>query len=347
MNTLKKILINVDSFSSEFGLVYDNSEIRRACEKVKNALPLFNLQFSVKSFPNREYLKVLAPFLDGFDFSNDNELALVSSVVNSSHSLWLTNSSYKTLTKALELPNDVYYTLDVFSDLGREYPNRVRLGLRIDPLSLLDRGHSRYGFLKSVLKELPESIRKKIYYFHTHMPGNLSSSDVFNLRSKMEDFMNDFPSLRLINLGGGLAESNIDAFQMVSENFPKIKLAIEPGRWFSESAGHAFTKIKYIFKKGEDLYIVGDLSFEAHLKWSRGISHSLINLGQSNLYQCKRLIYSSSNALESDMAILRDNIQEMFVSVGDYLFLNNVPGYSAVWNQEFNGVDKAKIIFLE
>lgn len=347
MKTIKKLALKLDDFASDYGLVFDRSVIRNTCQKLSGELKGYEVHFSVKSFPHLDFLKVIAPFIHGWDVSTKSELDLIRSLIKPEHSLWLTNSSTQVLSLALQVSSKPYFTLDHTTDLTFDYPENVQLGLRLDPYSLLDRGHSRYGFMLSQLDSLPVHLKKRIKYLHAHCPGMIGGSELNGMRSAMEKILAEFPGVELINLGGGLTNANIDSFEMLQEIHPTPKLAIEPGRWFSEAAGSAFTKIHSIYEKGGDLYLVSQLSVEAHLKWGRGMSYTFINQGPQNNQAYQKLIYSSSNALETDRIVMKQTPGALSLSVGDWLVLEGVPGYAVAWNHQFNGVAEAPIYFIE
>ncbi len=347
MKTIKKLALKLDDFRSDYGLVFDQSKILDTCQKLSTDLSGYSVHFSVKSFPSHDFLKTISPFIDGWDISTLRELDYIRPLIGLKHSLWLTNGDTKVLSQALDAAALIYYTLDNTTDLSYDYPEKVNLGLRLDPYDLLQRGHSRYGFLLSQVSELPPQLKKRIKFLHCHCPGVITGKELNGIRSAMNPIIQDFPNLKLINLGGGLTSCNIDSFEMLKEIYEQPKLALEPGRWFSESAGSAFSKIDSIFEKEGDLYLVGKLSPDAHLKWARGMSYTFINLGHEKIYSYKRLIYSSSNALESDQIILKQTPGNISIVPGDWLVLEKIPGYSVAWNHEFNGVPQAPVFFIE
>ena len=347
MKTIKKLALKMDDFGSDYGLVFDRSVIRNTCQKLSVELKGYEVHFSVKSFPHPEFLREIAPFVHGWDVSTASELDLIRPLLTANKSLWLTNSSTAILAEALKLTSAPYFTLDHTTDLTFSFPESVNLGIRLDPYSLLDRGHSRYGFTLSQLDGLPGTLKSRIKYLHAHCPGMISGSELKGMRDAMEKLLPQFPKVSLINLGGGLTSANIDSFEMLQDIYPSPRLAIEPGRWFSEASGSAFTKIGSIFEKSGDLYLVSSLSAEAHLKWGRGMTYTFINQSKEVIHPYKRLIYSSSNALETDRIVMKQTPGSLALSPGDWLVIEGVPGYAVAWNHEFNGVPKAPVYFIE
>lgn len=347
MRIIKKLALLIDDFGHDHGLVFHRKKIVANSQELLSALVGYSVHFSVKSFPHREFLKSISPFIHGWDISSESELALILPLLTEEHSLWLTNSDVKVLALALKHKPILNFTLDHTTDLSFDYPEGVKLGLRLDPLSLMGKGHSRYGYLLSDLASIPQALNKRIHYLHTHCPGVVTEKELRAMRAGMETIKEQFPHLKLMNLGGGLSRSNLAAFQSLQAEYPLIPLGIEPGRWFSESAGAAFSRIDSIFMKEGNLYLVGELSAEAHLKWARGVSYSFLGSGHEVKYDFKRMIFSSSNALETDQIILKDAEGSISLSVGSWLVIENIPGYSMAWNHEFNGVPKAEVIFID
>ena len=337
----------MDDFGTDYGLVFDRASILETCQKLSGDLSGYRVHFSVKSFPESEFLKIIADFVHGWDLSSARELDLVLPLLLPTHSLWLTNSDAELLECCAATRAPLFFTLDHTSSLSLIYPESVSLGVRLDPLSLLGRGHSRYGFTLNQLGAISDELKRRIKFLHCHCPGIISAAELSGIRSAIEHILPQFPNVSLVNLGGGLTPGNFDAYEMLPQIYTKPNLAIEPGRWFSESAGSAFCRIQTIFEKNGDLYLVGDLSPQAHMKWAREMKFTFVGLGQLKKYHCKRLIYSSSNALESDQLILSSSDTVISLAEGGWLVFDKIPGYSVAWNHEFNGIPKAPVFFID
>lgn len=347
MKSIKKIAFEIDSWGADFGLVFDKKKIQENAQALVEQFNHFDLHFSVKSFPDPTFLKTLAPIIHGWDICNAQELDLIKDIILAHQTLWLTNSSEEVARAALGIGKKLSFTLDHTTGFDLSLPEVVDFGLRLDPFSLLGKGHSRYGLLLSELDLIPQSLKDKIVYLHTHHPGATSARDLFRLREAIERLIPFFPKLKYINLGGGLCEENFDAYLILQDTFPGPQIHIEPGRWFSEPGGFAFSRINSYFMKNDDLYLVGNLSHAAHLRWSQGIDYTFIPQSTSKSYQYKRLIYSSSNALESDQFILKNSPGILKIGENDWIVFGNISGYAAAWNHSFNGSGVAPIFFLD
>ena len=345
MRSAKKLVLHLNELPQDYGLVFDKSVIKGQAQRLLTEIAEYKINFSVKSFPHPEFLSVIKDHIHGWDISHPQELALILPHLKVEHSVWLTNSNEEALVEALKLKRVINLTLDHTFE-KTSFPNEVRLGLRIDPYSVLDKGHSKYGFMLQELKDIDPTLKKRIKYFHTHLPLIFPGEDVKKLREGLTNLLSEFPGVEEINLGGGLREENLKAYKDL-QSIAGPKLVIEPGRWFSEKSGHGVSKIKSIYQKEGDLYLIGDLSPEAHMKWSRDVSYSFMSLKAGTSYSYQRLIYASSNAYENDQLILSEGPGSISLSTGDWIILENLSGYSVVWNHAFNGIDAAHVLFMD
>ena len=218
----------MDQFGADFGLVFDRARVQEACQKLSTDLSAYRVHFSVKSFPERAFLSVLASLVQGWDLSSDRELDLVLPLLSSTHSLWLTNSDSRLIAPCLATGIPVFFTLDHTSEFGVPYPENLSLGLRLDPYALLSRGHSRYGFTLAQLDGMDAELKRRIKFLHVHCPGVITAAELSGIRQGIEKILPEFPNVSLLNLGGGLTSKNIDAYEMLPQLYATTTLSMKP-----------------------------------------------------------------------------------------------------------------------
>ena len=342
MKLTKKLMLSLDEFKDGFGLGFDLSKVQENLRDLLREMNGIKICFSVKSFPREEFLNSISEDISGWDVASLREFRLIEKNLRPHHSIWITNSHEDFVNEAIESKCPVFFTLDKTFDV-QKLPKNINLGIRLDPYSLLGKGHSRFGFLISDLKSLSLD---KFSYIHTHLPGEFSDKELEVVCTKIKELLPLFSNVRQLNLGGGLRSDNLSFISNLKALFPGVTLVLEPGRYLSESAGGAVTKILSVFKKEDDLYLLGKLSPVSHLNWAKDMTFTVLPQGEGSTYSYKRLIYVSANAYEADQIILEDKSGKRSISVGDYIIFDNISGYSVAWNRSFNGIAEAPVVFI-
>ena len=133
----------------------------------------------------------------------------------------------------------------------------------------------------------------------------------------------------------------------------KVRVFFEPGHILSQQASYALGKILSIKEMYGHYYLTLDLSRKCHLKWSDPRCFSLEPPLQTEEYlevAPTKIHFGSPTCFEHDhiqtleMPVLN---QVLPFKEGEIIVFSHVNGYSTAWNTAFNGIPKAKVLYLQ
>ena len=145
-------------------------------------------------------------------------------------------------------------------------------------------------------------------------------------------------------MGGGWDLTDTDLASFIRNETREITL--EPGRFFSENFGYAFSRVNSIKDAADATYLEGSISPSISMKWIRNTRFQVFPWGSEKMKLKNPVFYGGPTCFEGDTIQLTDNdTSSLEVSVGDYILFNHISGYSLAWNHTFNGI-KAPVYYL-
>ena len=323
------------------------------------------MYFPVKALPTPEFLRKLAPYVDGFDVSNLTELRALEGLgsalsVSSPSGAELVRLGPKLRarralvslqsTSPLELvtgKGDFLLRLNPYDFVGATssiHPSRFGLGRR-DFLSV----------------PLPTYQRKNFYGFSTHFGLGATTSEfvVHYLSHLRRDCRRLNFSPRILNLGGGWLSFQEKDFRLVREAalklFPAAEVWLESGAGVTQHGISAIATVLEVTRTQRDVFLHLNLSFEANLKWSKpnvllpGSLGPLVPSPVNHKSPGPRLWLCGNTCSESDR--IGPFHFERAISFQDLggkkITLTGLLGYSIAWDIDFNGVPKLGVRILD
>ena len=164
-------------------------------------------------------------------------------------------------------------------DFNKNNPKYVSCGLRVNPqCSVIETDiynpclpGSRFGV---TAEYLPDTLPPGIDGFHFHA---LCESSSYELEKVLEALKQQFgkylPQLKWLNMGGGhlMTRKDYDLPHLISllndfhQEFPNLKLIMEPGSAFTWQTGDLVTKVLDIVENGGIKTAIIDASFACHM----------------------------------------------------------------------------------
>lgn len=126
-------------------------------------------------------------------------------------------------------------------------------------------GSSKFGVQHDEAVKLAEWVRSEanLAGFHVHAGSMLTDPHVAEMVvGALEPLYDRFPSLELVDLGGGFAVPNppLEEFAATYQRFASrhgLKVVIEPGRYLVAGAGTLLTRVLHV-KDGERRHVIAD-----------------------------------------------------------------------------------------
>ncbi len=309
-----------------------------------------NVLVAVKSLPDKMLLSAIQKNLQGFDISNSKEYSFTSNI--GFH--FITNCPILDLSFVQQIPagqyliscNSLYYYQEI---LKLDHPFVLRLR-STDFLSEAQSYKSRFGLGRKQVLDLKESLHKDPQFSGFHFHHGSEKNTMMTYKSAISAIKNLISDLGVkkslsINLGGGFAQFTIGEIEEIlifaRHELSEHELYIEPGRYFTESAGSCFSQVMDIQEDGEDLLVSLNVSRESHLKWSRIDKIQVLNVGKDRpKYNAKRISFYGNTCYENDLIGINHYDNDCTIMIGDTVILSNVSGYSLAWNTSFNGIPR-------
>lgn len=330
-------------------LLFDKKSIESSFKDFHSKKPKnLDLIFPVKSFPHTDYLKLIAPYLSGFELSNPDELSLVSDLIQAKTTLLLSNtfSSY-------DLDNfKENFIFDLAYEDQIELADRFKsLSIRISPPEHLEQGkNTRFGLKLDAIEKIAAnhslSDRIKSLHFHLGFEKNTHDDLIEAIRFAQSTRDKYFKKVKHFNIGGGLGPLSAEGIEALFTFIKSQKddlFTIEAGRYFTEGSGFAVGQVLFITNDS----IVLNLSRECHLKWSSPKSIVVLNKSPKTPKHLKgKINIYGLTSFEGDKIIECTFEKETPIAIGDYILFDNISGYSVAWNHSFNGLPPAQVVFI-
>ncbi|MGB5720627.1 MAG: hypothetical protein WBM34_08005, partial [Woeseiaceae bacterium] len=269
------------------------------------------------------------------------------------------------LAKGLQLTLDNLYPLQAWPELFADQ----KLFIRVDPGQ--GRGHhehvktagvhSKFGVPRFEIDELVrlvDAAGAEVIGIHAHSgSGILDPNSWRSVAAELVQVASRFPSVRTIDLGGGLGvpekpgDKSFDLERLdetlaeVREAYPEYKLWLEPGRFLVARAGVLLTRVTQTKGKGEMRYIGVGTGMNSLIRPALyGAYHEIVNLTRADVAPSETVtvvgpICETGDRLGSDR-LLPPTVE------GDIILVANAGAYGYVMSSHYNRREIAKEIVI-
>ena len=287
--------------------VYDLATARAAAESIVGLRNIDQALYAVKANPNPELLKLFHEVGFGFEVVSPGELDHLIAVFGELPPVLYTPNFAPREDYARGFEVGATVTLDSLAPL-EQWPELFRgqsVFVRIDPGR--GRGHhkfvvtagkaSKFGVPVHELDRLQELVQAhdvQVVGLHAHAGSGIL--DPLAWREKaflLADCAERFPSVRALDLGGGLgipdragrAPLDLTALDASLDNFreanPTLQLWLEPGRFLVAQAGVLLASVTQIKQKGDRVYVGIDTGMNSLIRPALyGAWHDIVNLSR-------------------------------------------------------------------
>ncbi|MEO1203069.1 MAG: bifunctional aspartate kinase/diaminopimelate decarboxylase [Pseudomonadota bacterium] len=287
--------------------VYDRDEVRGAARRLLDLDNVDRVLYAVKANFNAEVLRTIDG--EGVDFEcvSPNEVDWLEEVLpglDRSRILFTPNFAPRdeyawALERGLTVTLDNLHPLKHWPELFRDQ----RVFVRIDPGQ--GRGHhehvktagvhSKFGVPRFELDDLEELVAAagaEVVGIHAHSGSGVSDPEAWrNIASELTQVAERFPTVRVVDLGGGLGipekpgdrpfnlERMDTTLAAVKAAFPQYEFWIEPGRYLVARGGVLLTRVTQVKGKGEMRYVGVATGMNSLIRPALyGAYHEIVNL---------------------------------------------------------------------
>lgn len=291
--------------------VYDNQQLINASQQLLACDALDCIFYAMKANANQKVLQTIYQQGLGFECVSVGELKLILSLfpdIDRKRILFTPNFAPKSEYQ-YAFEQRVYVTVDAIYPLEHwpEIFKGQQILLRIDPGIGL--GHHRYvstggnaskfGIPQLELEQLAVLTQQQnitVIGLHAHYGSGILQADLWNQTATLlTELTCYFPSVKIINLGGGLGiverpgQRPLDtvalnkSLQPMKQQFPQLQFWIEPGRFLVAAAGVILAKVTQLKQKGDTQFIGIEAGMNFLIRPSLyGSYHEIVNLTKLN-----------------------------------------------------------------
>lgn len=287
--------------------VYDQETCEIAAKKLLACKNFNSVFFAMKANSNPQVLKTFYDLGIGFECVSLGEIELILAIfpkISRDRILFTPNfaprAEYEAAFKyGVHVTIDALYPLENWPEV---FKNRSVL-LRIDPGVGL--GHHRYvctggneskfGIPQSSLPELVQIVQKNhidVFGLHAHHGSGILQSYVWQTTAELlTSLLFYFPSIKVINLGGGLGvverpgQQPLDtvavdkSLAVIKQKHPQLQFWLEPGRFLVAHAGVLLARVTQLKQKGDTHFIGIETGMNSLIRPSLyGAYHEIVNL---------------------------------------------------------------------
>lgn len=367
--------------ANEFGTpvyVYHADKIKEQYEKLVSGFAGVSTRFfyASKALTNIHILRYINALGCGIDCSSINEVKLAFHAgVDKENILYTSNGiAFEEIAEAVEY--GVHLNIDSLSNLekfGKKFGSTYPVGVRIRPNILaggnlkISTGHekSKFGIPLEQLEQLKDIVGQyqvNIKTLHIHTGSDIKDADVFVAGIKViADLVTHFPSLQVIDLGGGFKvpyepggeETDIRMIAQKLKAFlethlfaagKKYQLWFEPGKFLVSESGYFITAVNVI-KESASVVFAGVNSGLNHLirPMFYDAYHHIENIsnpdGEEKIYTVTGYI------CETDTFAADRKLHE--VREGDYLVFYNAGAYGFEMSSNYNSRLRPAEVMIE
>ena len=347
--------------------VYDLSIIENQFKELKNGfqnIKNFKINFAAKSLSNISILKFMKRLGTGLDTVSIEEvkIGLICGFNNEDITFTPYGVSFNEIEEAYNLKVKINLdSLESIKDFSKKFSS-YPISIRVNPNILsggnknVSVGHdeSKFGIPQDYLDEIAEMDNKKniiIEGIHIH-----TGSDIVELDNFQEAFKKiflvakKFKNVKILNFGGGLkipyfkgdSKTNILSLsnsikKLINDNSfvieNNLKIILEPGKFLVGESGYFLTKVNYVKKTPNKLFIQLNSGFNHFIRPTFYDSfHEIINITNPN---DKKYEYDVVGYIcEQDNFALKRKISN--VRKGDILCFKNAGAYCSSMSSNYN-----------
>ncbi|MBL6877055.1 MAG: diaminopimelate decarboxylase [Flavobacteriales bacterium] len=347
--------------------VYDLSIIENQFKELKNGfqnIKNFKINFAAKSLSNISILKFMKRLGTGLDTVSIEEvkIGLICGFNNEDITFTPNGVSFNEIEEAYNLKVKINLdSLESIKDFSKKFSS-YPISIRVNPNILsggnknVSVGHdeSKFGIPQDYLDEIAEMDNKKniiIEGIHIH-----TGSDIVELDNFQEAFKKiflvakKFKNVKILNFGGGLkipyfkgdSKTNILSLsnsikKLINDNSfvieNNLKIILEPGKFLVGESGYFLTKVNYVKKTPNKLFIQLNSGFNHFIRPTFYDSfHEIINITNPN---DKKYEYDVVGYIcEQDNFALKRKISN--VRKGDILCFKNAGAYCSSMSSNYN-----------
>jgi len=279
----QKELLNISVNHANI-IVYDSETINNSINSIKSQAAFSKIFYAMKANFNPELLKLISKHNIGFECVSPGEVNFLKKVlpkISSEDILFTPNFAPKddyiwALKNNLLITIDNLYLLEAWPQIFRG----KKILIRIDP----GKGEGHHDFVKTAgniskfgipinkinkLKEYIEKYNIEVIGLHVHNGSGIKNvSNWVNSARLLINIAQSFPSIKIINLGGGLPireriDDTIFDIKKVNDlllackkEFKNYEFWIEPGRYIVGESGIILSHVTQT-KKKDGYYYVG------------------------------------------------------------------------------------------
>lgn len=287
--------------------VYDLDTVARRARQLMALENVDRVLYAVKANPHPEILSCLAAEGLGLETVSPQEVARSKAALQGPERILFTPNFAPRADYEVALAQDVLLTLDNLHPLKAwpELFSGKELVLRLDPGQ--GRGHhahvrtagaeSKFGVAEGQLEEaqaLLQAAGATVVGLHAHVgSGVLDPKAWLGTASFLAKHSRRFPSVRFIDLGGGLGvpyrgdqrpldfDRFDEALSQVKRAFPHLELWIEPGRFLVAEAGVLLCRVTQRKQKGDASWVGVDTGMNSLIRPALyGAYHHISNLSR-------------------------------------------------------------------
>jgi diaminopimelate decarboxylase len=347
--------------------VYDLSIIENQFKELKNGfqnIKNFKINFAAKSLSNISILKFMKRLGTGLDTVSIEEvkIGLICGFNNEDITFTPNGVSFNEIEEAYNLKVKINLdSLESIKDFSKKFSS-YPISIRVNPNILsggnknVSVGHdeSKFGIPQDYLDEIAEMENKKniiIEGIHIH-----TGSDIVELDNFQEAFKKiflvakKFKNVKILNFGGGLkipyfkgdSKTNILSLsnsikKLINDNSfvieNNLKIILEPGKFLVGESGYFLTKVNYVKKTPNKVFIQLNSGFNHFIRPVFYDSyHEIINITNPN---DKEYEYDVVGYIcEQDNFALKRKISN--VRKGDILCFKNAGAYCSSMSSNYN-----------
>jgi diaminopimelate decarboxylase/aspartate kinase len=291
--------------------IYDRDSVNEAARDLKNLKNVGRILYAVKAIDNIELLQILEAARVDFECVSPGEVEWLLAALPKlelGRILFTPNfaprSEYEwALKKGLQVTLDNLYPLEAWPELFKA----EKLFIRLDPGQ--GRGHhehvktagvhSKFGvplFEVDELIRLTDAAGATVIGIHAHSGSGVQDPESWRIVAGiLAEVAKRFPSVRTIDLGGGLGipekpgDKDFDLARLdaalgeIRQVYPQYELWLEPGRYLVARAGVLVTRVTQVKGKGDMRYIGVGTGMNSLIRPALyGAYHEIVNLSRAH-----------------------------------------------------------------
>jgi bifunctional diaminopimelate decarboxylase / aspartate kinase len=221
---------------------------------------------------------------------------------------------------------------------------------------------SKFGIPQNELEEVAQIAQNhkiNVIGLHSHSGSGILSTELWQNTAKLlTQYLNLFPHVKYINLGGGLGvvekpgqkalaiQAFNDSLKPIKKAYPHIDLWIEPGRYLVAKAGVLIAKVTQVKQKGEMTFVGIETGMNSLIRPALyGAYHEIINL--SRIEQAKTQLVNIVGPICESGDTLGYSRFLPETTEGDVMLIANAGAYGYCMSSYYNLRPPAQEHFLK